>query len=103
MKKYIIAAIIVLATAFYSKAQNTKTANQGFWVIESNVHAPKTQIVRFYNDSSKLLYEEVINTRLNIKRKKNQQLLNQICNKLHEQKEIIEGNKLIAVAFNLKH
>jgi hypothetical protein len=106
MKKFIITAIIVLTTTFYSKAQNTDTTNHGFWVIESNSHKPKYQTVRFYNDDAKLVYEEVINTRLNIKRKKNQQLLNQLCNKLHEQKEIvenIENNKLIAVAFKLHH
>ena len=60
------------------------------------------QTIKFYSDDSKLLYEETVNITLNLKRKKVQLALNQISNKLYENKEYIEGKKLIALAFNLK-
>ncbi|WPU95382.1 hypothetical protein SNE25_07580 [Mucilaginibacter sabulilitoris] len=101
MKKIIITALI-LVSALCGWAQNKVEANHGYWVVESNVNKPKIQTIRFYSDDAKLLYEETVNTGLNLKRKKVQLALNQISNKLYENKEYIEGKKLIALTFNIK-
>lgn len=101
MKTIMIIALILISTVC-SQAQNKVKADSGFWVVESNISKPKVQIIRFYSDDQKLLYEETINTKLNLKREKVQLVLNQILNKLHANKEYLEGKKLIALAFNLK-
>lgn len=101
MKTIMITALILIS-AICSQAQNKVPASHGFWVVESNINKPKVQTVRFYSDDSKLLYEETVNTKLNLKREKVQLALNQISNKLYENKQYMESKKLIALAFNLK-
>jgi hypothetical protein len=101
MKTIMITALILIS-AICGQAQNKIPASHGFWVVESNINKPKVQTVRFYSDDSKLLYEETVNTKLNLKREKVQLALNQISNKLYENKQYMESKKLIALAFNLK-
>jgi predicted phosphohydrolase len=106
MKNFIITALIVAATTMGSYAQKTKTINHGFWVAESNKNNPKEQTIRFYNDEEKLVYEEIISSKLDVHKKKNQEALTELCNKLYEQKEYalrLEKNQLITAALNLKH
>ena len=101
MKTIMITALILM-NAICSQAQNKVPASHGFWVVEHNINKPKVQTVRFYSDDSKLLYEETVNTKLNLKREKVQLALNQISNTLYENKQYMESKKLIALAFNLK-
>lgn len=101
MKTIMITALILIS-GICSQAQNKVPASHGFWVVERNINKPKVQTVRFYSDDSKLLYEETVNTKLNLKREKVQLALNQISNKLYENKQYMESKKLIAIAFNLK-
>ena len=101
MKTIIITAMILIS-AVCCQAQNKVPAGNGFWVVESNINQPRVQTIRFYSDDKKLLYEETINTKLNLKREKVQLALNQLCNKLQENKEYLDNKKLIALAFNLK-
>jgi hypothetical protein len=101
MKTIIITALILIS-AVCCQAQNKVAANNGFWVVESNISQPKVQTIRFYSDDAKLLYTETINTKLNLKREKVKLALNQLCNKLQENKEYLDNKKLIALAFNLK-
>ena len=35
-------------------------SEKGYWVVETNIHSPKTHIVRFYNNESELMYKETI-------------------------------------------
>jgi hypothetical protein len=40
-------------------------SEKGYWVVESNIHAPLDHVVRFYNNDNVLLYRETLtNTRL---------------------------------------
>ncbi|NHA05011.1 hypothetical protein G7092_14465 [Mucilaginibacter sp. HC2] len=98
--KTIMLTALILISAVCSQAQ-TKTPEHGFWVVESNPHQSKVQIIRFYTDESKLIYEETINARLNLKREKTKLALNQLSDKLNEGKGNSENKKLIALAFNL--
>ena len=98
--KIIILTALILISAVCSQAQ-TKTPERGFWVVESNVNQPKLQTIRFYTDDAKLIYEETINAKLNLKREKIRLALNQLSNKLNEGKDSPENKKLIALAFNL--
>jgi len=102
MKKFIITAIIVAVSTVCSQAQQTKHLTHGYWVAESNKHTPKVQTIRFYNDDAKLVYEETVTRPVNIKRKKVQMMLNDICENFYQQKQAIEGNKLVTAAFNLE-
>ncbi|MEO8416415.1 MAG: hypothetical protein ABI472_22320 [Ginsengibacter sp.] len=46
-----------------------QTENE-YWVIESNIHTPKVNIVYIYNNHDSLIYKEKIeDTRINTKRK----------------------------------
>jgi hypothetical protein len=92
---------LILISAVCSQAQ-TKAPTHGFWVVESNVNQPKIQTIRFYTDDAKLIYEETVNAKLNLKREKTKLALNQLSNKLNENGDNPENKKLIAVAFNLK-
>lgn len=100
MKTMMLTALILIS-AVCSQAQK-KVAAHGFWVVESNVNQPKVQTIRFYTDDAKLIYEETINAKLNLKREKIQLALNELSNKLTEGKDNLENKKLIAVAFNLR-
>ena len=100
MKTMMLTALILIS-AVCSQAQ-TKVPTHGFWVVESNINQPRVQTIRFYSDDKKLVYEETINAKLNLKREKVQLALNQLCNKLQENKEYLDNKKLIALAFNLK-
>lgn len=105
MKNFIITILLATAT-ISSYAQKTKTTNHGFWVAEGNAHNREMQTIRFYNDEAKLIYEEVIYSKLDVRKKKNQDALTQLCNKLYEQKEYaanLQSNQLITAALNLKH
>jgi hypothetical protein len=101
--KTIMITVLILISAVCSQAQNKVQTTRGFWVVESNVNQPKVQIIRFYGDDSKLVYEETINTRLNLKREKVRLALNQLTNKLCENKEYFSNKRLIVQVFNLKY
>jgi len=100
--KTIMLTALILISAVCSQAQIKAPATHGFWVVESNVNQPKVQTIRFYTDDAKLIYEETINAKLNLKREKTKLALNELSNKLNENRDYPENKKLIAVAFNLK-
>jgi hypothetical protein len=100
--KTIMLTALILISAVCSQAQIKTPATHGFWVVESNANQPKVQIIRFYTDDAKLIYEETINAKLNLKREKTKLALNELSNKLNEGKDSPENKKLIALAFNLK-
>jgi uncharacterized membrane protein YhiD involved in acid resistance len=102
MKKLITTVMILVATIACTQAQDKINNNQSFWVIESNVNLPKVQTVKFY-DGKKLIYEETVYTKLNIKKKKVQLALNQIMDKLNERTAYIENKNLVTLSLNLKH
>jgi len=100
--KTIMLTTLILISALCSQAQTKAPEQRGFWVVESNVNKPKVQTIRFYTDDAKLIYEEIINAKLNLKREKTKLALNQLSNKLNENRDNHENKKLIALAFNLK-
>ncbi|SDP97665.1 hypothetical protein SAMN05428975_4463 [Mucilaginibacter sp. OK268] len=100
--KTIMLTALILISAVCSQAQIKTPATHGFWVVESNANQPKIQIIRFYTDDAKLIYEETINAKLNLKREKTKLALNELSNKLNENRDNPENKKLIAMAFNLK-
>lgn len=53
--------IILLSVGSAVQAQqktNLQTPVNGFWVIESNIHSPQKQTIKFYNQEQQLLYQE---------------------------------------------
>lgn len=66
--------IILLSVGSTVQAQqktNLQVPVNGFWVIENNIHSPKKQIVKFYNQEQQLLYQENYNRKV-LKCSKNQ-------------------------------
>ena len=46
-------------------------SDNGYWVVESNVKTPKTNIIHFYTNNNELVYRETLEgVRLNTNRKK---------------------------------
>ena len=75
LKKAIVLGSILPVSFFVSAQENTaRPVNQwmetGYWVVESNIQSPKTNIIYIYNDNDSLIYKEKIEgMRINIKRK----------------------------------
>ena len=89
MKKLLITTIFIGMATIQSLAQNLQTiAHNGTWVIEYNSKQPKLQTVKFYNDSAKLIHQEMVTTKLNISSKRIQNALNDICARLCEQDKL---------------
>jgi hypothetical protein len=101
MKKAILTIAIITATTIAALAQ-TPSASRGNWVVESNVHQPKIQTVKFYDADSQLLYTETINTRLNINRKKVQESLNKVLDSLVTKNSYAMNKNILAASFKLK-
>jgi hypothetical protein len=66
MKKLLVTLLLGLvmqATLFAQNKPRTDpewVSEKGWWVIESNIHAPKKHIVYFYNNDGVLVYKEKI-------------------------------------------
>ncbi|QEM12145.1 hypothetical protein [Mucilaginibacter rubeus] len=103
MKKLIITICILAFAAAAVQAQNKITNTHGFWVVEHNVDLPRVQTVRFYNDNNKLMYEETVYNKLNIKRKRTRLALDQILDRLNERTAYIENKNLVMLSLNLRN
>lgn len=75
IKKWIAVTACILLV-FAGTAQQKKKSpgwlpENGYWIVESNLHTPKNHIVRFYNLDNVLIYSEKISgTKLNIAKRK---------------------------------
>lgn len=79
----------------------------GFWVIETNIHTPQTSIVRFYTNDGKLIYsEQVDGIELNVEKRKTLRNLKKVLNNVllaWEKNGVVkEQGELIAVLGNRK-
>jgi hypothetical protein len=76
----LIAGLLFQASAFaQSKGSPEGVSEKGWWVIESNVHSPKKNIVYFYNNDGVLVYKEKIEgIRINPSRKTTRMQLKQV-------------------------
>jgi hypothetical protein len=75
LKKWIAVTTCMLFVFTGMAQQNKKLPGwlpvNGYWVVESNVHTPKNQVVRFYTNNNELVYSETISGRkLNINQRK---------------------------------
>jgi hypothetical protein len=63
---------------------------EGYWVVESNVFTKDFTVVKFYDDTDNLLYEEKLTgIYLDIARKKNVKMLNRTL-------KMLQHNRLVA-------
>ncbi len=75
LKKW-IAVTACMLLVFTAMAQQKKRLprwlpEDGYWVTESNIHAAKNHIVRFYTNDNVLIYsEKITGTKLNINKRK---------------------------------
>ena len=67
MKKQLLVTLLLclgIQAAIFAqdKSRNTPewVSEKGWWVVESNIHAPKQHIVYFYNNDGVLVYKEKI-------------------------------------------
>lgn len=63
MKKVLLTLLIAYSFQTVLAQNSREKAKGGTWVVESNVSTPKTQIIKFYNSSLDLIYEETVSNR----------------------------------------
>ena len=87
-KQLFLFALLVLFSGLTAVgyAQNMQAAKKvswvpdnGYWVVESNIHTPKHSTVYFYNLSNVLVYKEEVNgVKLKLNKKRTLQNLNTV-------------------------
>ena len=60
----------IVAVAQQQKRPVPGVSDNGYWVVESNVKTPKTNIIHFYTNNNELVYSEIEGLLLNTNRKK---------------------------------
>ena len=80
-------------------------SENGFWVVETNLHQPKSNIVYFYNNNNELLYKEKVEglklrlnkwrVKMNLKKVLDQSLL-----AYEQQKKSRENEMLVAAVMS---
>jgi hypothetical protein len=92
MKIYLRVLIVLIYGIFLSlsvKAQETKNkpvkkwvSENGYWVIEGNIHSPKSNTLYCYNDEDSLIYtEKLVGIKINTNRRATLKKLNRVLNK----------------------
>jgi hypothetical protein len=112
MKKQLMVSLIAVllfqaGTFAQSKGSPEGVSEKGWWVIESNVHTPKNNIIYFYNNEGVLVYKEKIEgIRINPSRKTTRLQLKQVLESAvvtWEQKhKLIENEALVANSLRKK-
>ncbi len=91
MKYYLRISILFIAITFLKlpvKAQETNKRpsqksipGKGYWVIEGNIHSPKTNTFYCYNNEDSLIYtEKIVGIKFNTKRRTTLKKLNKMLN-----------------------
>jgi hypothetical protein len=92
MKNYLRISIVLICGIFVSlsvKAQETKNkplkkwvSENGYWVIEGNIHSPKSNTLYCYNNEDSLIYtEKLVGIKINTNRRATLKRLNRMLNK----------------------
>jgi hypothetical protein len=108
MKKQLMVSLIAglllqVSTFAQSKGSPEGVSEKGWWVIETNIHTPKKNIVYFYNNDGVLVYKEKIEgIRINPSRKTTRMQLKQVLesavvtweqkHKLQEDQELVANS-----------
>jgi hypothetical protein len=72
----LVAALSFASFGAMAQAEKQLTAprwvpDNGYWVLESNIHQPLDHVIRFYNNDNTLIYTETVTgMRINPKKKK---------------------------------
>lgn len=116
MKKqlFLFAVLVLLsgltAVGYSQNAQTVKkpswVPDNGYWVVESNIHTPKNSTVYFYNLNHVLVYkEEIKGVKLKLSKKRTLQNLNIVLQQslaAWETRHVAGENELL-LAVALKH
>ncbi|RYY39936.1 MAG: hypothetical protein EOO08_08570 [Chitinophagaceae bacterium] len=69
---FLVLASLLLAagSANAQKRQPKWVPVKGYWVVEDNINQPGVAIVYFYNQQSELVYQETVNRRIDLDRRR---------------------------------
>ena len=82
MKKAILILVLSSMAIVAGAQQKVAMSDKGWWVIENNVHARKQCVVKFYDNASKLVYQETITgKKLRINNDRTRAALNDVLQK----------------------
>lgn len=74
IRKGIMVAILMQLSVIAFAQDNTTPkwiSKNGYWIIENNIHTPKSNVVKFYNNENTMIYSEKLEgVRLNVKKQK---------------------------------
>jgi hypothetical protein len=106
--KHVIFSLVLVALSLLSfsiaSAQDVKPSCNPYWVVEGNVKTPKQSTVYFYSADHQLMYKEQVEGRkLNIRRKKVVQQLNEALKETavvwSTEKQVKENEQILAKRF----
>lgn len=97
MKKLIVTITIIAAAFVNGMAQNKADSSKGFWVVESNVRNQKVNVVKFYDEHQRLMYQETVYGKIKVNDKKVQKAFNKLLSVLVNQKSYTADKELIAL------
>ncbi|TMI69630.1 MAG: hypothetical protein E6H09_19550 [Bacteroidetes bacterium] len=72
----LVAALSLASFGLMAQAEKQSTIprwvpDNGYWVLESNIHQPLDHVIRFYNNDNTLIYTETVTgMKINLKKKK---------------------------------
>ncbi len=104
----LIAGLLLQASTFaQSKGSPVGVSEKGWWVIETNIHTPKKNIVYFYNNDGTLVYKEKIEgIRINPSRKTTRIQLKQVLESAvvtwEQEHQLTEDKALVAKSLRRK-
>ncbi len=104
----LITSLLFQASIFaQSKGAPQGVSEKGWWVIESNIHTPKKNIVYFYNNDGTLVYKEKIDgIRINPARKTTRLQLKQVLESAvvtwEKEHQVTEDKALVANSLRKK-
>ncbi len=90
-------ALIIASAAESSAQQQPKSLLPACWVIESTVKNPRVQTVKFYDSRQRLLYQETVNQKLNIRKAIVRARLDDVLARLLANRTIPPGDSLETV------
>lgn len=117
MKYYLRISILLIAITFVKlpvKAQQTNRRpspksrlEKGYWVIEGNIHSPKTNTFYCYNNDDSLIYtEKIVGIKFNTKRRATLKKLNKMLNNslltADKINKATENGSLVKAILNIK-
>ncbi len=101
-KRIITAALLFCSIQLGIAQEIKKDKSKGNWVLESNVMSPRDQIIKFYNSRQELIYQEKVNKKIRIEKKRVRDALDRALNYALAHEKVLESGMLSSSFRNIR-